>query len=260
MTTLAEMTRLVAQGCTVVQEGTATGGDTTYLEDSQLVAQTQKLDGGTLWMLSGLNAGLAAIIKNSAPKKIIIYDTLDDALAEGDRYAVANADFPFEQLIQFINDAMGKQLGIDETTTTVSGQTVYDLPTGVSDIDGVEIVNNLGETNEDMGINTHWKERAGQILFDKGFEPDGSAIMRLLYRKTYDRLSAFDDVVDPALNVEWLMWDAIVLALQWGYRKYTKDPTRNVPEFLNAALKRQAEFKGKKNRELATIHVRTSGW
>jgi len=167
-TTLFELTYNVAREITTVREGTATGGSTTTIADTnERLEPDDYWNRGSAWILYD-GAGSAAapqgefsIISDFANTGgiVTLRTTLTTAVASTDRYALSVKKFPMDILIQSVNRAlfdMGKVPTTDITTIdSATNQTEYDLPVAANlDLREVWL-----ETNTDDANDFRWKKQ-----------------------------------------------------------------------------------------------------
>src|SRR5690349_18049341 len=266
-TTFADLTRLTSRLVNRHASGaaTASSGNQTQLIDTTGLAgyPDDHFNGGTLWILSGANAGKSRAITDFADSS----DTLTCAsmganIASGAQWEACDNKFvTFQDLRQAVNLAIvesGKVLADpDETLETVADQWIYDLPTGVYDVEKVEVVTNIGEATEEKYISTHWEERQGQLLFDQGYQPDGDKTLRIYYRTFAAQLSGDTDELDEAIDDEAIIYMAARHAMRLAYKHYGKAGDENIPEWLNEAAE-EAKKHVRRNRGTPMIRVRTA--
>ena len=141
---LFDLTLRVARALNAVEEGIATSGDTTSLIDSNNLTQDDDFwNGGTAWIIQdSAGAGAApegeySIINDfaNATGDATLRTTLSAGIASGDRYAIADNEYPLNDIISQINaalDDMGPVVFTDTTSVTIAdNQTEYTLPTAI---------------------------------------------------------------------------------------------------------------------------------
>lgn len=230
MTTLAQQMLAVAEHIGNVRRGTATGGSMTTLIDKDMQEGAEHWAGGTLWMLTGDNAGLCVAVIGNAVNTLTINTTLTTAIAAGDTYAVADRQFPLEQLKAAVNRAY---LTIDTTTknstATLNNDEVIELPDGVADVRRVVV--------EDV-VNHYWEEIGGYIIFADGKEPSSGDAIELWYPAALSAL-VLTDVIDDNVNPRWLLYAAAVNLWRWHLQKVNKDDPI-AQDMLNEAKQMEA--------------------
>ena len=129
---LFDLTLRVARALNAVEEGIATSGDTTSLIDSNNLTQDDDFwNGGTAWIIQdSAGAGAApegeySIINDfaNATGDATLRSTLSAGIASGDRYAIADNEYPLNDIISQINaalDDMGPVVFTDTTSITIA--------------------------------------------------------------------------------------------------------------------------------------------
>jgi len=245
MTTLADLTRHVARLVTrtVIGATTSAPANATQIIDTVNLAgfPDNQFVGGTVWITSGTNAGLSRIItafSDSADR--ITAAAFPNNIASGVTFEAAASDFvEYRDLRQAVNLALreiGKIISFDETVESVDGQLVYTLPSGVSQVVKIEVVENLGEDDETQVINNHWEERMGELIFDKDREPCVDRTLRILYESLHGQLSADTDGCSVQVDEEYLVYLAARQAMRLSYKRFGKASNETIPEWLNEAI------------------------
>jgi hypothetical protein len=168
----------------------------------------------------------------------------------------------YQDLRQAVNLALreiGKIRAKDETTAVVDGTLVYDLPTGVSNVRSIEIVDNLGSVDEEKVVNNHWDEIDGQLVFEKYREPCTSigTIIRIWTRQFHAELTADADALDDQVDEEYLVYLAARQAMRLAYKRFGKANNETIPEWLNEAIE-EAKKHVKPNRHSTDVRTRTA--
>ena len=249
MTTLASATLSLAKLVTDVVSGTATGGSATTLLDTARTEVDDYFTGGTIWFLSGNNAGKSAKITGWVlTTKTFTFVTPDAACAAADRYSVIPPDYPRHQLIQAINQALeeiGPLPARNTTLVSVAEQEEYTLPAGVYGVLRVEVQYST-DTDSEFIRNYNWEEMVseGKLKFDPGYEPDeDDLVIRLTYQLTqYTELTSDTGAIASQLPVERIVWPAAVHALRWR-AGITHDDEGWITRRLNEALARAEQVK-----------------
>ncbi|MFA5378407.1 MAG: hypothetical protein WC455_21815 [Dehalococcoidia bacterium] len=225
MTTLAEVMLDVCRLVTSVQEGTATGGSTTTLLDTNLTRKQGMFNDGTLWMLSGTHKGKCLEIKMYGVGSVTLKDTLTGAITAGDMYSIASGDhFPKWQLKQAVAHVLKitDVPAINITHTAASGVCTL---TDISDIRQVYV---------DDKRNFHWEERAGKIYFD---DTEASGDLKLHYMKSaWDNTMTDTSAIDNAVDPRYLMW----AAAEYLWRSYIERHRGDNAE-ITTELKKEAQ-------------------
>jgi len=243
MTTLASATLDLARLITSVVEGTATGGSATTLLDTGVTEEDDYFNGGTIWPLSGNNAGKSAVITDWAKSTgTYTFATMTLVNAAGNLYASCNADFPRYVLIQAINKALRAIGGIpaqDATLVTVADQEAYTLPAGVIDVRKVEVAM---MTTAPYQYVPHfgWRQIGTTIAFDTERAPDEADYkIRLTHVALPTTLTADTDAISNYIYPDRLSWKAAVHALRWRVQRYREDRP-DLIKLMNEALAQEA--------------------
>lgn len=255
MTTLFDLSLDVAKQVTQVVEGVVDSGTTTTLTDSERREKNGSFNGGTLWVLSGDNAGAVVVVSGFAGN-VVTVDAQANEFAAGDRYALCNADFPYWKIKQAINTATGDVLTVDESLSFAADTYEYTLPTLSGRFVGVEFV----DSQDRVSPSHHAKVRNGTLVFDYGFGGNDGDTIRVLVKSPHDDLVDATDTLDESVPEKKVLLDAVVDVLQWGFRQYANDPSKRVEEFLQMALGKQKEFGKLQNSELPVVRYQAAGW
>jgi hypothetical protein len=242
MTTLASATLELARKITDVVTSTATEGSATTLLDTARTEVDDYFTGGTIWFLSGNNAGKSAKISDwDLATKTFTFVTPGAACAAADRYAVIPVDYPRHILIDAINTALAEIGPLHTRNTalvTVKDQYEYTLPAGVYNILRVEIQYTT-DTDSDFVPNYNWEEMhsEGKLKFDTGYAPDvDDLVIRLTYQLTqHTELTSDTGAIANQLPLERIVWPAAVHALRWR-AGVTHDDEGWITRRLNEAL------------------------
>lgn len=246
---LIEATLDLARFIGDVYRGVATGGSTNSLIDTANPQKDGYFDGGTIWFLSGNNAGKALTIDSYIAKTFNFADQddgdieTDETILEGDQYAAINSMFPLGKLKEAINQLL-IFLPIkkyDDTLTVDVDNNVYDLPTGVRDVRRVEIATFSTAPYGYVAI-PWWKEINGKLeILDGIFLDDESLKIRLTYSGYHGEVDD-DDEIDPRVPPEYLRYGGLV----WLWRNYIQRVENDNPiarEMFNEAKILEAETK-----------------
>jgi hypothetical protein len=130
MTTLAAAILSCAKALGDVIGGTATGGSGTTLVDTGHSEPADYLTGGTIWFLTGNNAGKSAVITTWDPAThTFTFLTPGAACAAGNLYAACGPDYPRYLLVQSVADAYGVLGGQPATGPEIGAdRLVFDAP------------------------------------------------------------------------------------------------------------------------------------
>lgn len=236
MTKVAEVALKAARHCTDVLYGTATGGSTTTLADTNnLVQESEYFKGGTLWILSGTHAGKVFIVTDHA-EKTLTFASVTGAIAAGVRYAVARKVFPFSQLMGAMQQALDETwvTGHDNSLTGDGETLVFTLPEGVRDVKEVRI--EYPTTSQGDTISNHWSEVLGDLVFDAGYAPYDDHNIHLYWKKEHDELTGYDSVIHDEISLKWLYLKTAHYALMWGLDMYGENNPYMIETKINTLL------------------------
>jgi hypothetical protein len=262
-TTLAEASLMLAETIGRVYYGTATGGSVKTLIDNLMNKPSEYLTGGVLWFLSGNNTGKFVIIRTwTVGRKEFAFDTQSLACSAGDRYAVSTMDFPQDVLIRSINQVLrgwtGRVEQQDTSLVSVSNQGSYNLPIGVHGITRVEF---SADTNSSLFVRHYnWQEQGGALYFDRGQEiaADGRTL-RLTYPDRFFDLANSSDPIDGRVDLDWLRWQAAVIALRWRMDG-TRDDDTYIKSRLNEAIANAQREEGIRGHPYPAADPHLAGW
>ncbi|RLG41059.1 MAG: hypothetical protein DRO01_03180 [Thermoproteota archaeon] len=238
-----------------VVEGVVDSGTTSTLTDSARREKDGSFNGGTLWVLSGANAGAVLVVEGFGKNKITVA-TQAAAFAAGDQYALTDAVFPYWKIRQSINSVVGDVLEVDESLTFEADTYEYTLPALNGAYKGVEFV----DSDERTYPSFHDKVRNGVLIFDYGFGGGDGDTIRILTKSPHDLLFDATDTLDAAIPIKKVLWDAVVDVLQWGVRQYRNDASKMTEEFLQLAMGKQEKFGKLQNDELPMVRYKAAGW
>lgn len=240
MTTLYNATLELSKILQNTPAGTATGGSTTTLLDTARRETADYFDQGTIWFVSGNNAGISAVIQ-AWSGYTFTFAAQSLACAAGNRYCVAPSEYPMWLLIQKINEVYRKLQETSENTAliTVEDQQEYTLPSGVYNVRRVEIAT---QTSAPYYWQRHynWIERDGKLVFDDDLAPaeDGYTI-RLQYQVPPSELTSDSGAISNTINIDRLIWNAAVECIRWHIGKVgsdQKEELRRLQEMLGNAM------------------------
>ena len=265
-TTLADLTRQVARLVTrtVIGSTTSAPSNATQIIDTVNLAgfPDNQFVGGTAWITSGANAGLSRTITaflDSADRLTVA--AFPSNIASGVTFEAAASDFvEYRDLRQAVNLALreiGKIIAYNEDRESVAGTLVYDMPTGVSHVHAIEIVENIGDPEETKEINTHWDEREGQLIFEPFREPCADRTIRMLYRVFHDEMYVDTDELSDQIDAEYLVYLAARQAMRLAYKRFGKAGNETIPEWLNEAIE-ETKKHIKPNQGSPRVRVRTA--
>lgn len=178
---------------------------------------TGEYTGGSLWIMTGENAGQFTRIKRASNQKV----TLED---NGPTVDVGNVtmicpwiDFDLDELIEAINSVLYKYpiYAWDNSLSWDTDTLLYDLPSGVSDIRQVKILNSI----DTYTLSHCWLEENGQLRFTKAqglYAQDGE--IQIGYRKMHGEVYEATDEIDPSVDLTYLrnmaflyLWRSVII-------------------------------------------------
>src|SRR5512138_2145230 len=123
MATTESLLLKIAENLRRLRYSSATGGSTTTLIDTTMDEPDQYLNGGTIFCISGNNAGKSCKVTTwTTSGTTFTVPTQSAAFAAGNAYAVCDNKYPREALVAALNRALS-ELGPfdakDESLTTV---------------------------------------------------------------------------------------------------------------------------------------------
>ena len=192
-------------------QGTATGGGATSLACTSLTEPDDWYNGGTIFFLTGNNAGKSAIITDWVNSTATFsFVTPGAACAAGNRFAAINAMYARENMVQAVNEALtdiGGGSQFDTTLTTVANQEQYSLPAGVFGVFKVEIA---GASSATYGWldNNYWVEIGGKLYFTAHVPAVTGHIIRVWYSNPGAVVSLDADSISDDISRIRLAWTA----------------------------------------------------
>lgn len=155
---------------------------------------------------------------DSSANAFTLSPALTAPLEAGDKVLYIGADFPLNDVIEVVNDAL-KYIGeipvYDDTLTTADNTTEYDLPANVA---GKEILDVQYATNSGLPDDN-------QFYPVEGFNPANGRLvlpyltggygLRIIYRGIHSRVEDFDDAISPFFNPELVHAAAFAHVVQW---------------------------------------------
>ena len=256
MTTVFDITLQVAKEVTDVIEGAATGGSTTTLVDTALLASQPAdfFNGGKLFIKSGTHADKVFTITDFTAGGTVTFVALaGGAIVSGVRYAIIRNTYPFDQIMSAVQRALDSTFTIDSNgTLTGDGETlVFTLPTGVSNVIRVEQQDASGRRN----TSNHVRElHNGTIRFDYGYAPNDGDVLVVYYKTPHPELVDYTTVIKDEINLDWLKHRAAVELLYWGVGMYGGQAEYRIEERMNKIML-GLKFKSPRRGETVTIHT-----
>jgi hypothetical protein len=202
MPTTAAVLLEIAKALRCLSYGTATGGSSTTLVDLSASRPTGYYDRGTIFFLSGNNAGRTAVITNwNATTHTFTFVTPGAACAIGDEYAALDPRYPRSLLVDALNRALVEigPFATNNTSLTSLVDTVdYALPSGVYNVLRVE---RATATAAPYGWKIHyqWREVNGRLYF-LDHAPAEGYLLRLWHEAPHLRAITDDMMSDVAVD------------------------------------------------------------
>lgn len=266
MTTLADLARQTARLVTrtVIGATTSAPGNGTQIIDTVNLAgfPDNNFVNGTAWITSGANAGRSRTVTAfSDTNDRLTCAAFPNNILSGVSFEVAASDFveyrDLRQAVALALREIGKIIDKDETTVAVGGQRVYTLPTGIAHVVGIEVVTDLGLSTESPDPNTHFEERDGKLIFDKGKEPGDGLALRILYEKFHTELVNDTDSLSSQIDEEYLVYLAARQAMRLSYKRFGKAGGETIPEWLSEAIE-ESKKHVQPNQGAPRVRVRTA--
>lgn len=247
--TLQSATLEVAKIITSVQgPEVATGGSATTIINtgSYNPYADDYWNNGTIWVMSGNNAGKSAIITDWVQStETWTFPTMTLLCAAADVYYVANKDYPQQILRQGVNVALQSISGLDyedATLTTVADQMDYALPSGVYNVKRVEVAANTSAPYDyDVVDGAYWRTVGTNISLAEGHQFTSTGYyIRLTYNIPSTAITTDAGTIPDAVAIDWLKWAAAVHCLRWRMGR-TKEDEPSVKEALALAMAEEAK-------------------
>ena len=216
--TLGKLLSDVLSDIGVLKRGRASGGSTTTIVESGRVdsAGDEVYTGGSAFILRD-SAGLSAAPEGqfaritsyaSGSGTFTLTDTLTAVVASGDRYGVVSLNYPIDDLIEFVNDAL-QQFDIpliNTSITSAEAQTEYDLPVALKERDLLR-VRYQGRTDDSNDNKWHdiydWKivpASPGSVGILIIPQISSGRTVQLWYMGKHPTLNAYDDEIAEVIN------------------------------------------------------------
>jgi len=248
--TLADATYRVARELGAVTEGVSTGGATTSVIDTRILALTAAnfYNNGMAWVLRDSaeaagapenefgeisaddGAGTLTIRSVSAGSG----DPFTAATAAGDRYAVTTSKYPPHQLIAAVNTVLGEvgEVLVSDiaSVTTASSQTEHSLPIAANmDLREVYFQGRTGDTNDYRWERLEgWTIRRTAIgtadLLMLPFQYVTGRLLRLDYIQEHPELDDASDKISESIHLNSLVTEAAFRMLEWRDAGQANDP------------------------------------
>jgi len=218
MTTLFDVTLEVARALGELKTGTTdSAGTTTTAIDSNIGGDDDDWNGGTFWHIDDSEFSEISDYASSTGT-ITILDALTAATAEGDRYAIADKEYPLDRITDAINQELTsiRYPKTDITTITIADeQSEYDLPSDCHDLRQVYY-----EVEEDSNEHLwtrfpNWEvQKTATGSADKlvinwhGIASDYD--LKLVYVTRHSAVYDDSDTIDESIRIERIVPSAVV--------------------------------------------------
>lgn len=222
--TLSNLTYELAVELGIVDEGTASGGSTTTIDDTTFLTQADDFwNGGTAWIT--YDAGGSSALPEGQYSAVTDFDNSNNratinaitAVNANDRYAIATAEFPLPILIQSINRAL-RNINIETSDITsldtAAAKTEYTLPDVASmDLREVWLQTNTGDANDFRWVEIRnpliQKTATGtQDILILPFQFISSRDIKLVYMAPHPKLNLYGDKLDEHVHMERVIFRA----------------------------------------------------
>lgn len=253
-----------------VIDGTATGGSTTTLDDTNKLGKygADHFIGSVLWIRSGTYANTWKEITDSNPLvSRVTFAALAGSIVAGNTYSLSWPTVTLDGLKRALNNSLRKidqPTAEDTSLTTVDNQEDYTLPANVDNILQVQIANSTASPYT-YGEYQAWDEdkAAGTLRFDWGRLPPGGYKIRLIYATDHTELTAASDTLPEHFERnflrEYLLWDAAVEILR-NRMKYGEGIDPLLTNQYNEAIAMQADLKKGYHPQRLARRPRFPGW
>lgn len=236
--------------------GKATGGTTTTIVDSTLANKSKDniwTDGAAFIIRKGTGTGAAP---ENEMQRISAYAnatgtfTVDTAFtaspASGDRYGYTSGQYPLQQMIDAVNDALSAMGDVDLvdtvtlSTTAVTTEYTNAVAWKRAAPYRIDMQGRLNATSTD----NRWLERinfrvqpaaagvTGKIIFDD-YTLSGRAL-RVWYRDAHPQVNLYSDFIHESINPQVMVQAFVVEALDWQNQR-TQGANPSTLAALNAA-------------------------
>lgn len=254
--TLSEVLQAGYRKLGQLNTGKATGGTTLTIVDSALANKGKDnvwVDGGAFIIRDAGGAGAAP---ENEMQRISAYTnssgtfTVDTAFtispAAGDRYGYTSPQYPLQQMIDAVNDALGDMGDMDlvdtATLTTAAVTTEYAAAVAWKRARPyrVDLQGRLNATTTDNQwqekVNFDWVPAAGGstgLIIFKEYPFSGRSV-RVWYRDQHPQVNVFSDVINERIPPNLIVQAFTVEALDWQ-NKRTQGSNPATIQQLNAA-------------------------
>lgn len=213
---------------------------------------------GTLWLLSGDNAGTYKTV-SSHYNNTLSFTALTSTIANGDRYAVTRPIYPHAQIVNAIMQALWEtHIESEDHTLEGDGETlVFSLPSGVSNIKRVYTYDPDETTGESKSPSHHYRETHGEIKFDYGYAPDDGYLISIVYKDEHPDLTEPDDTLNTEIDEKWLRYKAAEMLLLWGLATYHGLVEYHIEDRMNVVLSRLSKLTAR--HDTPSFQITTAG-
>lgn len=228
----------------------------TQLIDAGLAEPDHYFDGGTLFFLSGANAGISRVVTRwNAQTRTFDFGALPATIAAGDQYVVFDGGYyDRDSYVSGVNDAL-RALGpfdaINESLTTTPDTDHYTLPAGVSGLLQVWIASDLPGAWWEY---PYFYEQAGTLYLHPLRLPKGGVKLRLVYAKPHALVFADADPITPDVHPQRLSAEAAYYACT-NRIGYAESSEPNTLKLLGAL-----ELECQKARAYPIPHAQRANW
>jgi hypothetical protein len=249
MATLAQLMQDISREISEVKRnGIATGGSTSTLIDTDMNQQNFAFETGTLWIIASTNnAGLCRrVINHSEATLKLDGAVLSNAIIANDTYFLAGPEpLEFDDLYDCALEALRsyRYEQVDTTLVVVANQEEYTLPTGVSNVYGIEIAENTTTPYSYSQYFYGWREINGKIYLppEHIFSQAAGNKIKLRYVVPHATI-ALTGTISAGVNYPYLVADAIERAWANVLRKTATKDYPNAVEFLNRASQKKLDL------------------
>jgi hypothetical protein len=249
MATLASlMIDIAREIASIKRNGTATGGSTQTLIDTDLTEQDVTFEKGTLWIISSTNnAGLCRRIVNYGESTLKLDgNALANPIVGGDTYfAIGPEPLGYDDIYDCALEALRayRYEQLDTTLVVVDGQAEYSLPTGVSNVYGIQIAENTATPYGWSQYFYGWKEINGKIYLPEShiFTQAAGNKIQIRYVAPHATIG-LSGTIASGVNYPYLVADALERAWANIIRKSSTKDYPNAAEFMNRAAQKKLEI------------------
>ncbi len=233
------------------RNGISTGPETpnkTSLYDSALVELNDYLNGGTIFMLSGLNINTSRVITDwNSSTFVFTFSAMTYNNSSGMYYAAFDNRYTRQDIVQAVNRAL-QLLGPfdekDETITTTADTERYALTAGVANIKRVQYATSTTSPYDWSDPRHDWYERNGYLYFRDYTSIPSGRLLRLTYGTYSSRLQADSDTIPSQVDPERLAAEAAYEAAKARSGKGGQsDPETQVDLTLSLQYRNEARMR-----------------